>query len=679
MNLKVLTLILVTGFLLCIVPLHTYDIPLSWEGFYHIRIAENITHHQYLYDTGSFGPDGRTQVHPPVFHFFAALLIYFIPPETAARWTPPVMFCFILLLWYLLIATYYKKSTALLSSLLLLTVPAFIDLGFLFSPQPFSLILIFAALLFFEKNFVITGILGGIILMTHFTGAFYFFLVISVLSLLKRNKAGLTIVVISFITASPYLIYFFCNYPSLEPVLGLPDLKYFISKTTLSILALAVLGIRKDTFAAALSAGALLTLVQPTNFCYIAFPLVLFSALFVQNFLHRKWAVITFVFIFWVLLIPSHQYTSKLQPAASEYSSFVWLNQNSVPSVIASGWYQAPIIAAVADRTPVLGFSFPDETRVADMSHLYKGDTLLLDFYDISYVYFGAHEEYDYQTVDLPLDKVYTGNGAFYKREPPKIFVLITADVEYDLPPVLSSYHGMEKGLPYITSVLDTFNIKATFFVLGETAVAYPAQIKTLAQTHQIGCHSMHHEDMRQLSLAEKKAAVKNATKILQELTQNTITSFRAPGHSCDTDLIHILMDNNYTIEASACTPFSYPYHPSSKDWLSHGDLPLLRVPVSHTPSYFYAPLLYPNSWVDAYVSALALQEYSIKIIVIGIHPWEFVDLAAPDYPQYTQACGTYARTEFEHLLATLTKRRVTFLTMDQLLNLWDIIENRYP
>jgi peptidoglycan/xylan/chitin deacetylase (PgdA/CDA1 family) len=642
-----------------------------------MRIAENITQHQYLYDTGSFGPDGRTQIYPPVFHFFSALLLQFMAPETAARWTPPFMFCLIIFLWYFLIATYYKKSTALLSSLLLLTVPAFIDLGFLFSPQPFSLILIFAGLLFFKKNPFITGFFGGIIIMTHFTGAFYFFLVISVLSLLKRNKAGLTIAAVSFITASPYLIYFFCNFPTIKPVLGIPDLKYFISKTTFAIPALAILGLRKDTFATALSAGALLALVQPTNFCYITFPLVLFSALFVQTFfLHRKWAVIAFIFIFWALLIPSHQYTFKLQPAASEYSSFVWLNQNSVSSVIASGWYQAPIIAAVADRTPVLGFSFPDETRVSDMEHLYKGDTLLLDFYDISYVYCGAHEEYDYQTVALPLDKVYTGKGAFYKREPPLIFILITADIEYDLPPVLSTYHGMEKGLPYITSVLDTYHIKATFFVLGETAVDYPEQIRTLAQSHQIGCHSMHHHDMRQLSFAEKKAAVQDATSILQELTGSDITAFRAPGHSCDTDLIHILMDNNYPIEASACTQLYYPYHPSSKDWLSHGDLPLLRVPISHTPSYFYAPLLYPRSWVNAYVTALHLQEYPVKIIVIGIHPWEFVDISAPDYQQYTQACGTYARTEFEHLLTTLTKRRVTFLTMDQLLNLWEIIEN---
>ena len=142
--------------------------------------------------------------------------------------------------------------------------------------------------------------------------------------------------------------------------------------------------------------------------------------------------------------------------------------------------------------------------------------------------------------------------------------------------------------------------------------------------------------------------------------------------------VVHLLIDNNYIIEASACRQYSYPYHPSPEDWLCHGDLPLLRVPISHAPSYFYSPLVYPHSWVDAYLSALATQNSRIKVIVIGVHPWEFVDLHAPGYEQYTQACGEYTRTEFEHLLKVLHKRRVTFLTMSQLYDLWNVIEGKW-
>jgi peptidoglycan/xylan/chitin deacetylase (PgdA/CDA1 family) len=675
-----LALILVLGFLLCSIPLNVHDIPLSWEGFYHLRIAENITEGQYFYDYGSFGPEGRIQIHPPVFHLFSAVLITAADGVTVARWTPPVLFCIIIGVWYLLTSSLYKKSVALLSSLFLLAIPAFVDLGSLFSPQGLSLIFVFLALFFFKKNPVLSGILGGFTLMTHFTAFFYFLLIVFGWSLLdpeKRNSA-VKITSISLVTSLPYIVYFIYNFPSFQPVFGFPGLKYLFSKTTFFVPALALLGLRKDFFAISLGAGSILSFLQPTNFCYIAFPLAVFSAFFVENFfLHKKWAVATFVFIFWLCLIPSQEYMTKLQPAAAEYESFLWLKANSIHSIIASGWYQAPIIASVSERIPVLGFSFPEEERVEDMTLLYNGDERMLNKYDVSYVYFGAYEEYEYQSLNLELDKVYSGKGSFYKREPPLIYILVTIDVEPDLPPVLLSYNGMEEGLPIILQLLERYDIPATFFVLGETAETYPSEISALAATHEIGCHSMHHEDLRTLTVEEKEEEIHKATTILQELA-GQITSFRAPGHSCDTDLITVLYENGYTVEASACREFSYPYRPSQENWLARGDMDFLRVPISHTPSYFYSPLVYPSSWVDAYLNALSAQHDRIKIIVIGLHPWEFVNLEAPGYESFTQACGKYTEDEFENLLQVFNARRVKFLTMRELYEMWEIIEEKF-
>ncbi|KYK37060.1 MAG: hypothetical protein AYK19_07625 [Theionarchaea archaeon DG-70-1] len=672
-----LILILVCGFLLCCIPLTFYEIPVSWEGFYHARIAENFATGQY-YDSGSFGPEGRPQVYPPVFHIVSALLIRVLSVDGLflARWGPPFLFCALIMVWYFLISQLYQKSTALLSSLFLLAIPAFTDLGFLFSPQSFALIFIFLAFYFLDRP-VISGIFGGIVVMTQFSAVFYFFLVLTIWSLLdptKRKSAAKTIA-LSLAIASPYLSYFVYHFPSFGIVLGNLGFKYFFLKTTFGVTALALLGLKKEWFAVSLGIpGLVLSSLQPTNFCYLTFPLALFSAFFVHDFfIHKKYGVIAFIFLFWLLLIPSQEYISKLQPV-SEYESFVWLKENSVDSIVASGWYQAPVIAFVSERTPVLGFGFPDETRVEDMSLLYNGDTKLLDYYDISYVYFGSYEEYDYHSVNLKLDRVYSGKGAFYKREPPLIYIVITIDVEPDLPPVLTSYHGIQEGLPFITQLLDTYNIPATFFVLGETAEAYPDEIAELAQTHEIGCHSLYHEDLRTLSFEEKEQRVKEATTILQGLASD-IVSFRAPGHSCDSELINILSINGYCIEASACSQFFYPYHPSDDDWLAQGDSSLLRVPISHTPSYFYAPLVYPRSWVDCYLDALKIQSNQrMKIVVIGLHPWEFVPLHAPGYDTYTQACGEYTKTEFEKLLNFFHTRRVTFVTMKQLYKIWEII-----
>jgi hypothetical protein len=68
------------------------------------------------------------------------------------------------------------------------------------------------------------------------------------------------------------------------------------------------------------------------------------------------------------------------------------------------------------------------------------------------------------------------------------------------------------------------------------------------------------------------------------------------------------------------------------------------------------------------------MQNNRIKIVVIGLHPWEFVTVKAPGYEVYTQACGEYTRTEYETLLHLLHTRRVTFITVRQLYELWEII-----
>jgi peptidoglycan/xylan/chitin deacetylase (PgdA/CDA1 family) len=677
MNLEktALILVLMCGFLLSSIPLASYEIPLSWEGFYHARIAQNFAEGKF-YDTGSFGPDGRPSVYPPAFHAGSAFLMKILRVDGffLARWVPPFMFCALIVVWYYLISQVYQKSTAVLSSLFLLAIPAFLDLGFLFSPHSFALILIFFAFIFVDRP-VISGVCGGIIIMTQFSCSIFFFLVLLLWSIMDsaKRKSILKITGLSLVIALPYIGYFLYNTPSLGPVLGNPGLKYFFMKTTFCMTACTLLGLRKDVFAVSLGvSGFTLSVLQPTNFCFLAFPLALFSSFFVRDFFSKKkWSLIAFIFLFWLLFIPSQEYVSKLQPAASEYESFVWLKENSVDCIIASGWYQAPIIAFVSERVPVLGFGFPEENRLNDTRLLYEGDETLLDLYDVSYVYFGKYEEYDYNSVNLLIDKVYSGKGSFFKREPPLIYVLITIDVEPDLPPVLTSYDGIEEGLPFIIHLLDTYNIPATFFVLGETAELYPDKIRELAQNHEIGCHSLYHEDLRALSYEEKEERVVKSTSILQELA-GSIVSFRAPGHSCDSDLIEILTKNNYCIEASADNQHFYPFYPLREDHFQ-GDTTFLRVPVSHTPSYFYAPLVYPHSWVDCYTYSLEIQhEKRMKVIVIGLHPWEFISLEAPGYTLYTQACGEYTRSEMEDLLRFLHARRVQFVTMRQLYDIWE-------
>ena len=673
-------LIIVCGCAVWSLPLMSYDIPLSWEGFYHTRVAQDYAH-AHFYDSGSFAPEGRPHIYSPLFHLVSAGFLAVLPVDATwlARWAPSFMACIVIMMWALLVCRLFTRSVALLSSLLLLTIPAFIDLGFLFSPHSLALGLALAGFLFLGSRPVISGVCGVLVFLTQGTVGIYYLMVVSIWALLDGTKRRQSFLCggITLVGSLPYLYYFLSAVPSFTPVFGNLGLKYLFMKVTYGILALTFLGLRREWFTVSLGmAGLVLSLIQPANLVYLAFPLALFAAFFITDYFSQKNVhIILFVVLFWVLLVPSLHYSDKLQPAAYEYESFEWLKDNVVEeSVIISGWYQAPIIASVSGMPPVLGFGFPDVTRVADVEKIYAGDTRLLNHYDVGYVYYGTYESMDYPHPPPSMDKVYSGKGDFLKPEPSSIYVLFTVDTEPDLPPVLSTYQGMEVGLPLLLDLFETYDIPATFFVLGETAQHYPDLIRLIAQDHEIGCHGMYHVSLRDLSPLETEQQVVKATGILQGLA-GPITSFRSPGHSCDSDLIGIITQHGYTIEASACKEHVYPYFPSAEDWLQEGDCALLRVPVSHTPPYFYAPLVYPRSWIECYLDVLNSQsDRRVKIVVIGLHPWELVHLEAPGYELYTRACGDYTYTELSHLLDYLSHRQVSYLTMNQLYEVWEVL-----
>lgn len=677
-----LGLILICGCALWSVPLFTYDIPLSREGFYHARVAQDYAR-LHLYDTDSYAPEGRPHLYSPLFHLFSAGILTLLPVDSMwlAKWIPPVMGCITMIVWVLLLITLFDRKIALLSALFLLAIPAFVDLGLLFSPHSFALGLVFAGLLLLQDHPLLGGICGVLIFVSQGTVGIFYLLVLTLWALFdKTKKRKKQIALCSGITLAgslPYMYYFLSQVPSFTPVLGNQGLAYLFMKLSYGICSLAVLGMKKEWIAVSLVApGLILSLLQPANFMYLAFPLALFSAFFIRDFFFRqKKHILLFAVLFWILLIPSQEYVAKMEPAAAEYESFEWLETNAVKqSVIVTGWYQAPLATSVSGMTTVLGFGFPDRNRVTDVEQIYSGNIDLLQHYDVGYVYYGMHEAMDYPAPSLHMDKVYAGKGDFLKREPSVIYVLFTVDTEPDLPPILSTYAGMEEGLPVLLDLFSRHEVPATFFVLGETARKYPDLILCIAEDHEIGCHSMDHISLKELSLQEKVYQVTEATEILEHLA-GPVTSFRSPGHSCDTSLIAILQQHGYTVEASACKQYAYPYIPSASDWLQEGTSEFLRVPVSHTPAYFYAPLVFPRSWIACYEETLKVQsERRIKVVVIGLHPWELISLEALGYEGYTQACGEYTHDQLTHLLDYLSHRKVSYLTMKQLYHIWEIL-----
>jgi len=87
---------------------------------------------------------------------------------------------------------------------------------------------------------------------------------------------------------------------------------------------------------------------------------------------------------------------------------------------------------------------------------------------------------------------------------------------EKENPPLvhLTFDDGPNEGTPYILDVLDAYNIKGTFFLVGENILKNPGVAKRIvAQGHQVGNHSFTHSLMPNLS--------SRAMRHELELTQN--------------------------------------------------------------------------------------------------------------------------------------------------------------
>ncbi len=81
-----------------------------------------------------------------------------------------------------------------------------------------------------------------------------------------------------------------------------------------------------------------------------------------------------------------------------------------------------------------------------------------------------------------------------------------------------------------ILSVLNKHNVKATFFVLGGNAKAYPDLIKKIMdQGHDLGNHTMSHTQMKNKSVETMKKDIAQVDAILREQGYKGEITFRAP------------------------------------------------------------------------------------------------------------------------------------------------------
>ncbi len=106
-----------------------------------------------------------------------------------------------------------------------------------------------------------------------------------------------------------------------------------------------------------------------------------------------------------------------------------------------------------------------------------------------------------------------------------------------------------------LLSLLDELHARATFFVLGMAARAYPELLQRIvAAGHEIGCHGDAHVPVHSQTPAEFGADLRASRATIEQLTGHTPVGYRAPAFSITSSsewAYGVLADEGFAYDAS--------------------------------------------------------------------------------------------------------------------------------
>lgn len=102
-----------------------------------------------------------------------------------------------------------------------------------------------------------------------------------------------------------------------------------------------------------------------------------------------------------------------------------------------------------------------------------------------------------------------------------------------------------DKDIDSILNTLDRYNVKATFFVVGDWVIKYPDALKKIKDKgHEIGAHSYNHKDYTKLSSSEIKEDLTKCDEVIENVTGEIPVLYRVPSGSYNNNAIATLEDN---------------------------------------------------------------------------------------------------------------------------------------
>ncbi len=115
--------------------------------------------------------------------------------------------------------------------------------------------------------------------------------------------------------------------------------------------------------------------------------------------------------------------------------------------------------------------------------------------------------------------------------------------------------HRVVRNTENVLELLDQYDTKATFFIVGWVAEKYPHLVRNIHNRgHSIGCHSYWHRKVYDLSPEQFRDDTARVKAILEEIIGEPVLGYRAPSYSITANslwAIDILKELGFTYDSS--------------------------------------------------------------------------------------------------------------------------------
>lgn len=247
-----------------------------------------------------------------------------------------------------------------------------------------------------------------------------------------------------------------------------------------------------------------------------------------------------------------------------------------------------------------------------------------------------------------------------------------------------------------ILDLLEEYETKATFFVLGEVAEKFPELVRSISMKgHELGVHGYHHLQFFRMNPKEAYRELSEAKKLIEDLSGQQVLGHRAPAFSITPETewgLDVIADVGFTYDSSIMPVRGrrYGWSGFSKE-ITTVQTPagsqIIEVPLSVAPflgreipvcggGYLR---LFPFGFTKRMFEKIAKK----RPVILYMHPYELDTKPYPDY--YFEELNDAGFLKRNKMKSAWINRKTVFSKLEKLLECYqfvpvkDLIEDNKP